>query len=204
MNVTLLVLREPADRFISAFHYAKHGSDLMPRDTQHMAAIASLFATTGGFVEALRHESRRVVFGNILVEPGDRPNDTLSSAAWKLLVHREGGVQFRATSWWLDASYERHRAVACYTSSPALLARRVRSALERHNISCSFANVLRHNSPMAGSSVNGTRTLTLAQLEWVRTLYAADWRLWKTHCGRHTVTNLGSSRKMKADKTQLL
>lgn len=70
MEYVLIVLREPADRFRSAFAYARYGSDKYAASKQSMANVTRRFGTAGEFVDALsaasiRHASRHVLFGNV-------------------------------------------------------------------------------------------------------------------------------------------
>ena len=60
MNVTLVVMREPTERFISAFEYALRGTALFPAKKQSMNEIARMFRHAGELVDALRARPRLV------------------------------------------------------------------------------------------------------------------------------------------------
>ena len=68
VNVTLVVMREPTERFISAFEYALRGTSLFPAKKQSMNEIARMFRHAGELVDALRARPRLVLFGNIPVD----------------------------------------------------------------------------------------------------------------------------------------
>ena len=99
----ITMIREPVERFASAFEHARDGTDLY-RDTD-MMDVAQTFANLSDFVTSLMHVPR---------------NATRESRhAWELLEHRERGQQFRAQSEWLDGDMERTH-VSCYSRTQAM------------------------------------------------------------------------------------
>ena len=69
MRNTLLVLREPAARFVSAFYYALYGSSLHAGPLQDMNNVTRKFGAPSVFVDALRvgGVQRSILFGNVPV-----------------------------------------------------------------------------------------------------------------------------------------
>ena len=114
----------------------------------------------------------------------------LSNAAWDVVVNRESGIQFRASSWWLDADDALRRLIVCYDPNPAVLARRLEQALDRVGVRCSMAHLLPKGfttMPQHASVKRGAAELSDVQRSWVRELYSDDWDLWQAHCGENAL-----------------
>lgn len=103
---TIVVLREPVDRFRSAFDYAAFGSEKYQSNRDWR--LARVFGNASSFARSLSlkrpHTSETAP---AIADP------TPSSIAWDVLKHREHGVQFRPAARWVDGD-PRRRSVVCY------------------------------------------------------------------------------------------
>ena len=164
---TLVVLREPLERFASAFAHARNGTEIYL--TTHMQRQAQAFSLPV-FIDALRNETH-----------------PQAAAAWNLLLHREGGQQFREQAAWLTGDPLRTHVV-CYDKDD--LIDRLEFTLGRLGSNCSLRSVALLNNSTHSAQADtaeadeATRedALSEAQKLWVRTYYSHDTALWQAHC----------------------
>ena len=114
---SILVLRDPVDRFRSAFDYAAFGSDKYSnRDWR----LGRHFGNASGFAASLRNTKY-----DDLLSSSSSSSSSLSSSrdsgavAWNVIKHREHGVQFRPAVRWVDGDAKR-RTVVCYNGQQQL------------------------------------------------------------------------------------
>ena len=161
---TVAILRDPAERFRSAFDYARGGSEKYA--TTHMAAEAAKFADANAFANALRADTK-----------------TRSNLAWKIVKLREKGVQFRAASSWLNGNATK-RHVVCYSEKLTADLSRIVNNAEIHigqprkvmHQPCAIKTGKRNVSK------KHSKGLTDENLKWVRSYYGPDYALFKRYC----------------------
>jgi len=157
----IATLREPLERFASAFAYSANGSDVHPQ--QDKQELARRFDTLSSFVDALRGRA------------GDEPSD----AAWELLLHREHGRQFRAQVDWVADGDPARTHYVCYDELALTL--NLEHKLQQLGSRCSTADVaVLNNSSNYGVDVKSL--LTTEQTHWVRQYYRNDTMLYNAHC----------------------
>jgi hypothetical protein len=90
---TIAFLRNPVDRFVSAFNYAKYGTkDDVENVSGHNRVLFIPFKNVSHFVSSLRQRDKR---------------------AWTALRKREGGRQFAKATTFMDGNYARRKLI-CY------------------------------------------------------------------------------------------
>jgi len=171
---SLVIMREPSDRIRSSFDYAKYGSTFHGTSTVTNGAL--LFDDANDFVDALRNDSH-----------------ALHKAAWNVVKHREGGIQFNPEEHWLNGDPSR-RSTVCYSGD---LGSSVSEAVNLHVLGSTLSdNPSRPlcNITIPRSNVSSKRSANLNDLNanWIRleSMYASDFNLWRHHCN----TNLTSGR----------
>jgi hypothetical protein len=153
MKHTLVVLRDPVDRFASAYRYAFAGTVEDANGGRHLRAEIQRFPTVESFVQALM------------------VNDTV---ARHVIQRREDGIQFRSMKAWLDGDPTR-RLHVCYSPNLAL---GIETQLKRVNVSCDFSHVRRF-----WTSRDTNTSLSDASALFLYNMYAWDKQLFDLHCG---------------------
>lgn len=180
---SLVVIREPVSRFLSAFDYAKFGSELtspaiMRLRGKHTAEFRH-FRTAGSFVDALAQPE------------GGNATPAATAAAWGGLVKREGGVAFRKQTQWLrntsrvDAT---RLHLVCYDSQGIAMA--VERVLQRIGSNCSVEALKRtiNLTPKPNNTASERlrpERLMPNQSAWVRAQYTEDAALYRAVCEPH-------------------
>ena len=184
---SLVILREPVDRFISNFNYARIGSDMAQGAVlrlrgKHTAEFA-FFKSAGSFVDAL-------------ATPGSGPNASFpTQLAWNAVQKREGGVAFRKQSFWLRNTTRSRLHVVCYNASgiDVGVARVLRMAGSNCSVDALARRINRtgkYVKPNQTASVEFHNHATDAeddalspnQTAWVLEQYAEDAAMYRAHC----------------------
>ena len=160
----LVVIREPEDRFRSAFSYWKYGSKdqrQFMRKGNH--APSEKLPTVGQFIDAASN-------------PGHKHHQVAQNA----LNKRDKftwNVHFKDQAHWLDGDPTRPHIV-CYNESN--LAESVSDTLKRDlGVQCDLSHVKKVNVTKKKSE----DALNSNQVKWLRNRYKHDFDLWETHCG---------------------
>lgn len=163
---TVAILRSPADRFRSAFDYAAGGSEKYAKTD--MQQLAAKFKSANDFADSLRASEHK--------------KDGL---AWKIVLHREGGTQFREASHWLNGDATK-REVVCYSDSLAEdLSRAVNSKQAGGGqTKCAIKTGKRNVSKKHSSGLNAVNAA------WVERYYKADLSLYRRYCGYSLLPSL--------------
>ena len=176
---SLVVIRNPIDRFISNFHYARLGSDVhfgaeMRLPGKHTSDFLA-FPTAGHMVDAL-------------AKPDAGANTTRATrVAWSSIVKREGGLAFARQAHWLRNATPGRLHVVCYDEHR--LSERVQAALRAAGSNCSIASLPVINKTGKRVATGGFTAhnqsaveLTAEQAAWVSRQYADDVVLYREHC----------------------
>ena len=178
---SLVILRDPVSRFVSAFEYARRGSDSAPISEQRkspgkLTHYFYHFKNVSQFVDALANASAR-----------EHP------VAKEALVNREGGIAFRHQAAWLAGAKLPELHVVCYSADN--LAANLEATLRRAGSNCTtqrLTTINRTNRPApkapVGTSASGSNhdvahNLSATQTAWILATYAEDAALHQAFCG---------------------
>ena len=198
---SLVVIRDPIDRFVSNFNYAKFGSDIhhgkeLALRGKHTSEFV-YFPSAGAFIDALAGPDRGV---NTSAE---------TKLAWDA-TKREGGLPFRRQSQWVFNTTPARLHFVCYDTHD--MNARLERALQMAGSNCSAAAAKLPTINRTGKYVkannasnftggflalNSTTTandkmltlhwlknkpLTPNQTAWLERQYAPDRKLYREHC----------------------
>ena len=170
---SVVVLRDPAERFRSAFDYARGGSEKYA--TTHMSGEAAKFADVNDFADALRSGQA-----------------SMSNLAWQIVQLREHGIQFRAAATWLNGNATK-RHVVCFSGSLTDgLSKAVNDASSKRRrannggdrgASSSLKGTCGIRAGKRNVSKKHSAKISNANLKWVRSYYRSDYALFRRYCG---------------------
>ena len=187
----LAILREPADRFVSTFHFFKHGSDQFPPSPdggKFANASALLRAWAAGEPSVVdgvincTHDASRVSVNTTRDYPAPEP----SQGSGVQLVPTVYASHWAAQALWIGGTdhesvlrTEKKPVLACYSHDPRVLGAELAGktgcdALRTH---------LPHRNKSRRPSQFARESLSEEDRALLRVLRRADFELWDEHCG---------------------
>ena len=193
---SLVVIRDPIERFVSNFNYARFGSELhygseLRLRGKHTYEF-SYFGSAGAFIDALAGPDRGV------------NTSLVTKLAWDAIVKREGGMTFRRQAQWVKNTTPARLHFVCYDAHDMNV--RLERALRAAGSNCSVSKLPTINRTGKFVKANDTRKflaldstptendaltvhreknkpLTPNQTAWLARQYAPDLKLYREHCG---------------------
>ena len=170
---SIAIIREPVERFVSAFDYAKGGSEI--HKGQELSA-------PGKYLEVFQRFTCAADFVNALADKGHWSH----AAAVEALTKREDGRQFRNQTAWIKGAPRNRVTIGCY--SEEMLSQNLERLLRKLGSDCSVALSAINKSNRSFSRAPGQPEPACALKEnhtrWVKALYPQDVMLYASICSR--------------------